>query len=252
MPHVATITFHGNLQDFLRPAVKRVPVAYTFAETQSVKDAIEAIGVPHTEVAVILRGEDPLNFFARLNPGDELHIYPHEQSRKWPEGYCLIENPPRPYKFILDVHLGTLAKALRMLGFDTCYQKQFADAEIAQIARDQERIVLTRDIGLLKQKIIKHGYWLRSQHTTEQLQEVIVRYKLQEQFEPFMRCLRCNTVVSAVPKEDVLDKLPPKTRLYFNEFYKCIPCDKVYWKGSHYEHMQQEIAKLLQKHEPGV
>ena len=249
MSQVATITFHGALQDFLRPAVQ-MPVTYTFDGAPSVKDAIEAIGVPHTEVAVIMRGENPIDFSARLYPDDTLHVYPTDPDRSWPDNFRVVESAPKPYKFVLDVHLGTLAKALRMLGFDTYYEKHLSDAEIARIAQNEERIVLTRDIGLLKQKIIKHGYWLRSQHTMEQLQEVIDRYKLENQFEPFMRCLRCNTLVSAVPKEDVLDRLPPKTRLYFNEFYKCAPCDKIYWKGSHYEHMQEIISKLRQEQKP--
>ena len=244
MSQVASFTFHGSLQDFLKPSMRHKPVSYTFTGTPAVKDAIEAIGVPHPEVAFILKNGVPVRFSEPLHPQDTLHIYPVDSEEAPTARHALVDIPPRPIKFILDVHLGTLAKALRMLGFDTVYEKQLDDAEIAAIAAAEHRIVLTRDVGLLKHRIVKHGYWLRSQKTAEQLQEVIKRYNLTEEFTPFMRCLRCNSLVEAVAKEQVLHRLPPKTRLYFNEFYLCAACDKVYWKGSHYEHMKSVVDRI--------
>jgi uncharacterized protein len=235
--------FHGALQDFLRPTAKTKPLVYTFKGAPAVKDAIEAIGIPHTEVAVILINDSPVTFSAPLAHNAVVQVYPPDYKKVWPAEYNLQHEPPKPYKFILDVHLGSLAKTLRMLGFDVVYHQHFHDSGIAQLAQKEQRIVLTRDIGLLKQKIIEHGYWLRSQHTTEQLQEVVSRYSLQH-FNPLVRCMRCNELIRPVPKQQVLHKLPPKTQLYFNEFYYCTPCDKVYWKGSHYEHMVQVIQQL--------
>ncbi|GAB3200055.1 uncharacterized protein with PIN domain [Pontibacter aydingkolensis] len=244
MTPVANFTFYGALQDFLKPAARGKPVVYTFSGKPAIKDAIEAIGIPHTEVAVILKHNSRATFLTPLQPNDELLVFPFDSQKSWPPGYMLASMPEKPYRFVLDVHLGTLAKALRMLGFDTLYNQKLLDAEISRISQSENRIVLTRDIGLLKQKIIEHGYWLRSQHTTTQLQEVISRYGLLQEIRPLIRCLVCNQLIMPVAKEAIAARLPPKTRLYFNEFYQCAPCNKVYWKGSHYEHMESVIRQI--------
>lgn len=244
MPQAATFIFHGTLQDFLRPAVRQQLITYVFNGAPAVKDAIEALGVPHPEVAFILRKNRHLQFTDRLYAGDEIHVHPVTTVPQTPAQNSLIPPLPEPVRFILDVHLGTLAKALRMLGFDTLYEKNLNDNQIARIAEEESRIVLTRDIGLLKHRIIAHGYWLRSQHTTSQLQEVIKRYGLSGMFSPFKRCLACNTIISSVPKENILHRIPANTRLYFDEFFYCTACDRVYWKGSHYEHMVSAIKAL--------
>ncbi len=244
MPGVATFTFYGALLDFLKPSEREQPIAYTFTGTPALKDAIEAIGIPHPEVAVILQHDTPAFFNSRLHTGQQIHVFPYQSKLPLPKGYALAPKVPEPYKFVLDVHLGTLARALRMLGFDALYEQNQTDAHIAQVACSENRIVLTRDVGLLKQKIIDHGYWLRSQDTKEQVKEIISRFNLTSHFDPFRRCLLCNALVKPVAKKQILDKLPPKTRLYFNEFYQCTACGKVYWKGSHYEHMQAVISKL--------
>lgn len=244
MPYTASFNFYGSVHDFLRPAMRNKPLVYTFNGSPSVKDAIEAIGIPHTEVSAIIQNGEPAMFTEPLRPDADVAVYAWELEKERADGYLLAPKPARPFRFVLDVHLGTLAKALRMLGFDTVYSKALHDAEIARIAESEQRIVLTRDIGLLKQKIITHGHWLRSQHTTEQLAEVISRYNLLKELKPMERCLLCNSLLRVVEKERVVHRLPPKTQLYFNEYYHCASCDKVYWKGSHYEHMQQVIQQI--------
>lgn len=193
---------------------------------------------------MILVNHKPVAFSYLLQKNDVVEIYPVEEGRSWPVGYTLEENNLPPHRFVLDVHLGTLAKSMRMLGLDTYYQTDLTDAAIARIAAEEKRVVLTRDIGLLKQKSITWGYWLRSQHTEEQLEEVVRRYSLQPSFRPFARCLACNVPVQRVRKEEVLEQLPPKTKLYFEEFYRCPSCSRVYWKGSHYERMQQFVGRI--------
>lgn len=240
----ATFRFHGVLNDFLPKRRKGGQIIYTFRGTPAIKDSIEAIGVPHPEVDVILVNHKHVAFSYLLQKNDVVEIYPVEEGRSWPVGYTLEENNLPPHRFVLDVHLGTLAKSMRMLGLDTYYQSDLTDAAIARIAAEEERVVLTRDVGLLKQKSITWGYWLRSQHTEEQLEEVIRRYSLQPSFRPFARCLACNVPVQQVRKEEVLEQLPPKTKLYFEEFYRCPSCSRVYWKGSHYERMQQFVGRI--------
>ncbi|RDV14960.1 hypothetical protein DXT99_11780 [Pontibacter diazotrophicus] len=246
MDATATIEFFGSLNDFPALSGKESKLQYRFAGTPAVKDAIEAIGVPHPEVDVILLNDMPVDFTHPLQAGDKVAVYPAEANRGWPESFSLQANYPAPDRFVLDVHLGKLARALRMLGFDTCYENDYSDKAIAHIAATEERIVLTRDVGLLKHKSIRWGYWLRSQHLEEQLTEVVNYYNLRHKLTPFTRCLACNGSIAQVPKDSVIEQLPPKTKLYFDAFYQCDSCNRVYWKGSHYERMQRFIQQQTQ------
>lgn len=240
----ASFHFHGALNDFLPKRRRGSAILYIFRGAPAIKDSIEALGVPHPEVDVILVNHKIVAFSYLLQEDDVVEVYPVEAERSWPVGYTLEEKNQPPHRFELDVHLGTLAKSMRMLGLDTYYETDLTDAAIARIAAEEERVVLTRDVGLLKQKSITWGYWLRSQHTEKQLEEVIRRYSLQSSFRPFARCLACNVPVQQVSKEEVLEQLPPKTKLYFEEFYRCPSCSRVYWKGSHYDHMQLFVARI--------
>ncbi|MFC5269797.1 Mut7-C RNAse domain-containing protein [Adhaeribacter terreus] len=240
MTFTATFLFHDSLNDFLRKFQKQQRLEYKFEGKPSVKDAIEAQGVPHPEIAQILVDGEPVSFQYLLKPNDFVEVFPATKNQI-PEAKLLQPKLPETIRFVLDVHLGKLAKALRMLGFDTVYRNDLDDKTIAELAQNENRIVLTRDVNLLKMKAINWGYWLRSQFLEEQLAEVIQYFKLQNKFAPFTRCLECNGLIHEVRKEDVLGVLPPNTRKYFSEFYQCESCRKVYWKGSHYERMQQFI-----------
>jgi uncharacterized protein with PIN domain len=242
----AQFRFYDNLNDFLPRARKVSWIPFEFTGTPAVKDAIEAIGVPHPEVDVILVNGAPVSFYQSLHPHDQVQVYPSAPDKAWPEGYSLQANLPASNRFVLDVHLGKLAKILRLLGFDTCYQNNYSDKTIAQIADAQNRLVLTRDIGLLKQKTIRRGYWLRSQNPEEQLSEAIRYFNLKTYLKPFTRCLACNGLIEPVTKETVWNQLPPKTRLHFQEFFHCSSCGRVYWKGSHYERMQAFMQRVEQ------
>jgi len=150
-------------------------------------------------------------------------------------------------KFILDVHLGKLARYLRMLGFDTLYENDYTDPEIVNIAKAEKRAVLTRDAELLKTKAIEEGYLINSKNYLEQLAEVIFRYDLSSKLKPFSRCMVCNGIIEKAAKEAVIDKLLPKTRQYYEEFYQCKSCERIYWKGSHYIKMQRFMDDFLSK-----
>ncbi|MHC2992282.1 hypothetical protein OB13_12020 [Pontibacter sp. HJ8] len=240
MSHTAAFRFEGSLNDFLRPARKSTRITYLFSGTPAVKDAIEALGIPHPEVQDVVVNGEPAHLTYRLQDGDEVQVYPWDGK----EDELLKGIAER--KFVLDVHLGTLARSLRMLGFDTLYDNHVHDKQLVELAQSEQRIVLTRDVDLLKNKAIPVGYWLRSQQTGEQLQEVIRRFHLVDHIKPFTRCMICNGRIAAVEKQTVLHRLPPKTQLYFDEFYRCSSCRRVYWKGSHYERMQELIRKLKQ------
>ncbi|MCD4696611.1 MAG: Mut7-C RNAse domain-containing protein, partial [Bacteroidales bacterium] len=147
----------------------------------------------------------------------------------------------RKTKFILDVHLGKLARYLRMLGFDTLYENNYPDPQIIDIAKKEKRIILTRDVGILKNSAVTHGYWVRSQNPREQLREVITRFDLSVNIKPLFRCMECNGIIEKVDKKEIIDQLKPKTKKYFNEFFRCTQCKKVYWEGSHYKKMINSI-----------
>lgn len=236
--------FHDNLNDFLRPSTRNTWTKYQFTGSPAVKDAIEAIGVPHPEVNILLVNQVPASFLHPLPPNAQVEVYPANPHRFWPPNYALQAALPASDGFILDVHLGKLAKSLRLLGFDTFYKNNYSDKIIAEIAHRENRRVLTRDVGLLKQKIICWGYWLRSQNPVMQLAEVMAYFDLKEKVAPFTRCLACNGQLAAVAKESVLALLPPKTRLYFNQFYRCPVCARIYWPGSHFEKMQEFVKRV--------
>jgi uncharacterized protein with PIN domain len=146
--------------------------------------------------------------------------------------------------FVLDNHLGKLAIYLRILGFDTLYRNDFQDDELAEIASNDERILITRDRGLLMRKIVKYGYLIRNKIPKEQLVEVARRFGLNGMIKPLQRCLRCNNLLVRVNKRDVMSRLEPLTRLYYDEFHYCAECDQIYWKGSHYERMIQLLDNI--------
>jgi uncharacterized protein with PIN domain len=240
----AFFRFFSSLNDFLPLPKKEVAFLYPFTGLPAVKDTIEAIGVPHPEIGTILINGLPANLSTPLQPRDQVAVYPIKTKERWPADYCFQLPAPEPARFVLDVHLGKLAKSLRLLGFDACYRNDYTDKTIAALAARESRRVLTRDIGLLKHKTITWGYWLRSQDPERQLIEVMDYFQLHAQLAPFTRCLACNALLEAVPKETVWDALPPKTRLYFQDFFQCTQCKRVYWKGSHYDRMQAFVALL--------
>ena len=152
-------------------------------------------------------------------------------------------------RFILDTHLGKLACYLRMMGFDAQYQNNLDDKSLAGLAAAENRILLTRDRRLLMRKIVAQGYCLRSQDPAEQIVEVIHRFALASLLQPFKRCLVCNYMLAPVGKDAVDERLEPLTRLYYQEYKICAKCNRIYWKGSHYERMVQMMASWIDKQE---
>ena len=239
----AEFQFDGELNFFLSPSQKQVSFTYHFQQHPSIKDLIEAIGVPHTEVEVILVNGEGVDFSYLVNDGDRILVYPFS-SNITPNVQLRAPYPSIPC-FLLDVHLGKLAASLRMLGFDCLYRNDYEDEELAEISAAQQRILLTRDTGLLKRSIVTYGYYVREKNPDQQIVEVLRRFNLFELIQPCQRCVRCNGLLEAVDKELILDQLMPQTREYIDEFHRCRECGKVYWQGSHYQRMQQFIQGVL-------
>ncbi len=239
----AYFRFYGSLNDFLPSPRKQQSFRYLVRGHPSIKDTIEALGVPHPEVELILANGQSVGFDYSLQDGDQFSIYPHFTSLSL--GSVQILRPPLWLtRFVLDVHLGKLATYLRLLGFDTWYRYDCDDEELATISDSEQRILLTRDRGLLKRRIVTYGYWVRAIEPIQQSQEVLQRFTLRSKIQPFRRCLRCNGDLVPVELDEVLARLPAKTRQYYNEFYLCQRCQQVYWKGAHYSNLQQLVEQL--------
>lgn len=233
--YTALFEFHNELEDFLPHYSRGVPILYEFDGKPSIKDSIEAIGIPHTEVDLITVNGKSVGFEYHLKDGDRAAVYPVNHSVDVSRRVRLRDRPVPV--FIVDVNLGKLSRLLRMAGFDAVFDNSYNDHDVAGVAHSENRIVLTRDRRLLRHRIITHGYWVRSSDPEKQLIEVLDRFALWSRINPFNRCLDCNGVIEPVPKEDILEQLEPKTIFYYDEFYKCSDCGKIYWKGSHYDHM---------------
>jgi hypothetical protein len=150
----------------------------------------------------------------------------------------------RQTRFVLDVHLGKLARYLRLLGFDTLYRPDCDDATIVSLSLAGSRLILTRDKGLLKHAAVTRGYWLRSTVPRQQLREIVRAFDLAGSMHPFTRCMRCNCELTPVAKDAVASRLPPRVRSHFDEFAQCPGCAQVYWRGSHYERLRQLVDEL--------
>ncbi len=239
----AVFRFYGELNDFLPAGRRGGEFVCAFSGPQTVKHLIEALGAPHTEVAAILVNDRPVGFDYRPGDGDRIAVYP-EFGVPVLNGLPLLRPPlPTPPAFLADNHLGRLARSLRLLGFDTAYDPALDDEALAEKAEDERRILLTRDRGLLKRRLVTFGYCLRTTDPREQLFAVLRRYQVFEQVEPWRRCLRCNGLLHPVAKAAVLDRLEPKTKLYYDDFQQCEACGQVYWRGSHFG----ELAELVKE-----
>jgi uncharacterized protein with PIN domain len=242
----ALFRFYAELNDFLPPVRRQQTFNHFFENSISVKDMIEALGVPHTEVDLILANGRSVDFSYQVQHGDQISVYPIFESVDITPLIRVRPKPLREPRFVLDVHLGRLASYLRMLGFDTLYRNDYPDEELAAISSSEGRILLTRDRGLLKRTIVTHGYCLRTTDPRQQLAEVLRRFDLFNLIKPFQRCLRCNSLLKLVDKADIIDCLPPKIKEDYDEFRRCQGCAQVYWKGSHYDRMREFIDEIVQ------
>ncbi len=247
----AQFRFYGQLNDFLSPEHRHVSVVHVFELAGNVKDIIEALGVPHTEVELILVNGRPTDFSSRVLDGDRVSVYPGFRSLDISPLLTISASALGEPKFVADTHLGRLAASLRMLGFDTYYQNDSSDDALVEISNTEGRMLLTRDVGILKRSAVKHGYFVRATHPRQQLLEVLERFNLFNATTPFQRCMRCNARLQPVAKELIVERLPPKVRSLYSEFHLCPNCGRIYWKGTHYSKMQQQIARLLTS-QPGA
>ena len=238
---------YAELNEFLPPESRGVTVRRPFRGHQTVKDVLEAMGIPHTEVDLILVNGSSQGFGYRPSVGDRIAAYPMFEALDVGSTARLRPVPLRDPRFVVDVNLGRLARLLRVLGFDVWWSSDADDATLAYVSLSEQRILLTRDRGLLKRRAITHGLFVHSQDAEQQTLEVIRRLDLAQRLAPFTRCVRCNGTLTPAPKDEVIDQLEPLTRQFYEEFSRCTQCGRIYWAGSHHARLVGLVERLRQQ-----
>ena len=243
-PSTCEFRFYEELNDYLPLEQRKRTIVKAVAGTPSVKDAIESLGVPHTEIDLILVNGVSVRFDRRLRGGERVAVYPEFERFDITPLHRLRPRPLRRPRFVADVHLGTLARYLRLLGFDTTYGNDLDDATLADVTSRERRVLLTCDVGLLKRKAVVRGHWLRARDPERQVEEIVDALQLTRSFRPFTRCMTCNGLLEAVARKDVDGVVPPAVYRRFRAFRRCRDCDRVYWRGTHFARLQRLVAHL--------
>jgi len=241
---------YAELNDFLHPELRGTTMRRTCRGHQTVKDVIEAAGIPHTEIDLVVVNGEPVDFSHRPTSGDRIAVYPVFESLDVSPIARLRPAPLREPRFVVDVNLGRLARLLRLVGLDVRFEPALDDEALARISRDQHRVLLTRDRGLLKRREVTHGLFVREEDPVDQVVAVIRRLQLAGRLAPFSRCLRCGGVLDEVAKEDVIERLMPLTRRHYDEFHRCRSCAQLYWRGSHHAALEQLVERIRARISP--
>lgn len=241
---LSKFTFHGDLNEFLRSDNTGGCLEYPVDRRASIKDAVEAMGPPHTEVGRIIVDGADVDFSHLLRPGQCVRVYPVEPPMDVTEPSLLRPDPLQDLKFAVDVNVGKLAGRLRMLGLDAAYSPEWRDTYIAELAEAEGRVVLSKDLALLKRNKVEYGRAVRAIHPDDQVLEILEFFGIQGPFDPFTRCIHDNTPLQPVDKADIIDRLEPLTKKYFHEFHICPECRRIYWAGSHNERMREWMERM--------
>jgi uncharacterized protein len=237
------VRVYGPLNDFVAVERRQLTSWHETAGHPSVKDFIESLGVPHPEIELILANGTPVGFDYAVQDGDRIAVFPRFTTIDV-SALPSLRSRPESIRFVLDVHLGRLARYLRVLGLDAQYRPEADDAELADVAGREDRILLTRDVGLLKRRVVTHGRFIRETNPHRQLVEVLRGFEPLP-LAPFSRCVRCNTPLREVAKAAVAAMIPPKAREHYDDFTECPGCGRVYWKGSHWTRLLAAMDRAI-------
>jgi hypothetical protein len=241
-PFSVRLSFHGDLDFFLPSRTRRKDITRSLSEKTSVKDAIEACGVPHPEVDFIVVNGKEVDFDYGVMNDAEIEVYPPDiQSLQFRQKRLQVHAISR---FVADGHLGKLTRNLRLLGFDVAYDPRAHDRQLLDVMDRENRALLTRDRRLLMHAVVRTGYCPRSQDPDEQTAEVIRRFNLLGLIAPFTRCLCCNAPLQEITKADIIEQLEPLTKIYYEQFRRCTGCGQIYWSGSHFPKLQKRLEKI--------
>ncbi|MCP4669626.1 MAG: Mut7-C ubiquitin/RNAse domain-containing protein [Deltaproteobacteria bacterium] len=241
----AMFRFYEELNDFLPTGKRKTDFEAAFKGKRSIKDMIEALGVPHTEIDLILVNGKSVDFQYILKDGDRVSVYPVFETLDIEGVTHLREIPLRKIRFIVDNHLGDIVKYLRALGFDVWRDASLSPRDIIAISKKENRIILTKSKSLLKFKEVTHGLYIYPGATEDQVKRILDFLDLKGRVKPFSRCLLCNNLLKPIAREEIADRIPPKTKAHCDAYTHCEYCDKVYWKGTHFMHMNKVIERIL-------
>jgi uncharacterized protein with PIN domain len=240
----AILRFYEELNDFLPAEARKRDLQVDIDRSRSVKDAIESLGVPHTEVDLIVVDGRSVDFAHLLRGGERVAVYPMFEAFDIAPLVRLRPRPLRDPRFVADVHQAKLARHLRMAGFDTQWSNDWDDDEIVRRSGADRRTILTRDKGMLRRRDVQRGYFVRATESEAQLAEVVRGLQLESLLAPFTRCRECNTPLEGVAKEVVIERLPEQVRKLYDRFKRCPGCARVYWEGTHFDRMAGVLARL--------
>lgn len=242
MNTTAEFRFYEELNDFLQPRLRKTTFPIGIDRGRSVKDAIESAGIPHTQVDLIIVDGVSVGFEHVLHGGERVAVFPVFERLDIAPLQHLRPAPLRDPRFVLDTHLGKLARHLRLAGFDSLWRNDYADEELVALALGERRIILTRDRGLLKRRAVERGHFVRATDADLQLAEVICAFQLEGMLRPFSRCRECNVALVDADKAEVIDRLPGKVRDFYDRYRHCPGCGRVYWEGTHYARLKGVLA----------
>ncbi|WP_280398847.1 Mut7-C RNAse domain-containing protein [Nocardia carnea] len=244
-PGSLELRVYAELNDFLPPRSRFSVLRRPVRSHQTVKDVVEAAGIPHTEIDLLLVNGESVSFGHRPRPGDRLAAYPVFESLDITALTRVRPHPLREPRLLVDVNLGGAARLLRLMGLDVRCEFEAGDARLAEIAVDDHRILLTRDRGLLARRIVTHGLFVRAEQPVDQVVEVIDRLDLANFLAPLTRCLRCGAALAGVDKADIADRLPPHVRRHHDTFLRCTGCARVYWAGTHRDRLDELVGRIM-------
>ncbi|MGY1438723.1 Mut7-C RNAse domain-containing protein [Streptomyces reniochalinae] len=206
--------------------------------TSSLGHVVQSLGVPLTEVAGLRVDGEEVPAAYRPPAGAHIDVEPVVYPQTLPP------SAPFPPRFVLDVHLGALARRLRLLGVDTAYRNDADDPELVEQANAERRVLLTQDRGLLRRRALWCGAYVRGSGPDDQLTDVLSRFA--PPTAPWTRCPACNGTLEPVAKEEIADRLPPGTRRTYDTFTRCTSCARLYWPGAHHARLTARVTAALE------
>lgn len=249
------ISFDPRLHVFVGSGL-RVPEAPVRCDgVSSLGHVVESLGVPLTEVGALWVNGWPARVGHVPGAGERVEVDAVVLPQRVPAGTgggtaaesrAAQDGPCAPPRFLLDIHLGTLARRMRLLGLDTAYESpDIGDAALAARSAAEHRIMLSRDRGLLHRRELFAGAFVYSNRPARQLDEVLVRFA--PRLAPWTRCTACNGELRKVSKEDVRDRIPSGTERTYETFAECTVCGRAYWRGAHAKSLDSIVENALQR-----
>ncbi|MEU6910609.1 Mut7-C RNAse domain-containing protein [Streptomyces coeruleorubidus] len=229
------VEFAPELHVFVPQARRAGALRAATDGVSSLGHVVESLGVPLTEVGALVVDGREVSVSHVPAAGESVTVRTVARPQRVPGA---------PLRFLLDVHLGTLARRLRLLGVDTAYEStDIGDPALAARSAAEQRVMLSRDRGLLRRRELWAGAFVYSTRPEEQLRDVLDRF--QPDLRPWTRCTACNGLLRKATKDEVADQLKHGTHATYDVFAQCTECGRAYWKGAHHEQLEAIVERAV-------